>query len=83
LSDVGLAFVGSAAFVKAYVRIRVSGLCRVVNVLAQMLLGADQGCVSLFTLLVNKSVTYSTRLETRTKESNLYASCRVLNLKAQ
>ena len=33
--------------------------------------------------LVNKSVTYSTRLETRTKESNMYASCRVKNLKAQ
>ena len=33
--------------------------------------------------LVNKSVTYPTRLETRTKESNMYASCRVENLKAQ
>ena len=33
--------------------------------------------------LVNKSVTYPTRLETRTKESNMYASRRVLNLKAQ
>ncbi len=37
-------------------------------------------CSSL--TLVNKSVTYPTRLETRTKESNMYASCRVLNLKA-
>ena len=52
--------------------------CSVVNVHVQRLLNvARRSYTANLCVLVNMSATYSTRLETRTKESSMYASRRV------